>query len=59
MMSDKPVAVCPKCHEESFEIDITDTGSFVHSDYGVGYWWEGDGKCTNCGHESFYSDSSI
>lgn len=55
--SDPVITCCPECHEETFSVVVTDSGS--HPDeWGTCHWWEGDGKCTECGHEEFYNDSS-
>ncbi len=60
-MSDvKPecITFCPKCSQETFEVDIEDSGTESTSE-GVNHWFEGMGKCSNCDHESFHSDGSL
>lgn len=48
---------CDACKKESFVVAITESGQ-GQNDFGTCYWWAGDGKCTNCGHADWYSDSS-
>ena len=53
----KLVTFCPECGSESFEVTITGSGS--HPDeWGTYYWWEGDGKCSECGYTGEYSHCS-
>lgn len=49
---------CPKCHVETFEVLTTGGGKYLNPDIGTIYWFEGDGKCNECGYEGHYSDSS-
>ena len=60
-MNTKPQLVsvdCPRCGEECLEVTVTNGGSYPDSDFGTIYWFEGDGVCSHCGFEDFYSDSN-
>ena len=39
---------CPECLEESFEIEITNSGQDSTAD-GINHWFEGNGVCSECG----------
>jgi hypothetical protein len=55
--SKEVVVFCPACREEQFTVTVTDSGSGP-DEWGTCYWFGGDGKCSACGHASYYSDSS-
>lgn len=53
-------AFCPKCRKESFWVQVTNSGKGVNSSWmQVEYWFEGYGKCSECGYKGYYSDSSL
>lgn len=50
---------CPECREEAFECVVTDCGQCYNPEWGTGCWWRFDGKCSCCGWEGSFSDSSV
>lgn len=61
IVSDEEFIVsCPKCGQESFEVDVEESGTSFNWEFGLQeHWWVGRGKCDDCGHECDYSDSSL
>lgn len=56
-MSKNPyLTFCPVCKEDTLLVDITDSG-IKSSEDGSYHWFEGDGKCSQCGWSGFYQDS--
>ena len=56
----KVITFCPKCQHETFEVVVINSGSGPNHEFGqTDYWFYGDGKCTDCGFESEYGDSSL
>src|SRR5688572_25027017 len=52
------LASCPKCFNETLSVHISG-GGISQTEYGTAYWFEGDGKCSTCGFEGWFSDSSL
>ena len=52
------ICFCPKCENESFEVQIERSGQYCDREQGTIYWFAGDGKCYECGFEDYYSDSN-
>lgn len=52
---------CPACKAfDAFLVTIKESGSGFNHHFGMTeYWWSGDGKCKECGHEGEYSDGSL
>ena len=59
---EKPVVTCfcPECGEESFTVTVEDSGSGHNYEFGqTVHWFGGEGKCSECGHASYYADGSL
>ena len=54
------VVCCPVCDNESLVVDVTDSGQSYDVEFGqTVYWVQGEGRCTDCGYEGPYGDSSL
>lgn len=56
-MSKRIITFCPRCGEETLEVEVTDSGESFDGEI-TSHWFEGDSFCSECGFYGFYSDSS-
>jgi hypothetical protein len=48
-------ALCPACKNRSLQVAVSGGGSY-ETEFGTAFWFEGEGKCFECGWSSRYSD---
>ena len=51
---------CESCEEFTvIEIKVTHSGDSFCPEFGNYHYWEGFGRCPECGYENFIQDQSI
>ena len=57
---DTVLVFCPKCKQETFYVKPENTGKGYNYEFSQPeYWFDGEGKCSECDYTGYYSDSSL
>lgn len=54
---DKTIVFCPSCNQESFDVNITNSGRSSNMEYSF-IWYRGEGSCSNCHYIGEWEDTS-